>query len=109
MDKLDFDIIEQYELTKSLSATGKNCGVSYGKARKILISHGVIPDNTRTHEIMRLYVKDFTVPEIAAQLGISESAVSAHLPYAKGPYGGENPSNVAIRIRKCRQQKSATG
>lgn len=53
-------------------------------------------------QVNDLHEQGYSVENIAKKLRVSKSTVSAYLPYTKGVYLGENPSNNALKIRKCR-------
>ena len=46
-----------------------------------------------------------TVEEIAKKLGKTVKAVSGRIPYEKGMYNAEYPSENALQIRKTREKK----
>lgn len=74
--------------------------ISEAKVRKILITVGLIS----TEEAL-LHAQGMGVAEIAEKLGKTRNAVLGRLPYEKGMYDAEIPSENAIRIKKCRAVK----
>ena len=75
--------------------------ISEQKVLRILITIGTV----ETAESI-LFRQGRTVPEIAARLNKSEKAVSARLPYTKGMYDAQYPTQNALRIRATRRKKA---
>ena len=98
------EILESYEITKSLKASAKALKISEQTIKRILISNGVYPTE-RAREVTRLRLAGLTVPEIARYLGISEKAVQLNMPYAKCSYAAGPKSQNAKNIAKCRAAK----
>ena len=98
------DIVETYRELRSIRATAKELGISYQVTRKALITAGVVVTD-RTKQIMELYRKGMSVPEIATYLHCSKNTVHAHIPYTRCTYTiGEKTPN-AIKIQEWRKSK----
>jgi len=102
MDSLTTSVISAYSITSSLMETARQCAVSAQKVRKILLSNGIMPNSQHTKIINVLTESGIDSADIAAKLHISIKAVEAHLPYQKGMYNRETPTENALRIRKHR-------
>ena len=90
----------------SIKSISRRLGISEYKTKKIVLTAGLC-STPRTAEIAALQRAGSSVGEIAARLGITSNAVSANLPYSKGPYGAEYPSRNALSIRRSRGKKEA--
>ncbi len=97
-------IINFYEQCQSIAETGRHFGVSDHKIRRVLISAGVYM-TAQSREILKLYKEGLSPEEIGERLKLSRSAVFSNLPYSKGQYNSDTPTENAIRIRKCRGDK----
>ncbi len=53
----------------------------------------------REHEIVAMRLKGFTMPKIAAKLGISEKTVQAHLYRVYGALNVHNVAQLSLRMR----------
>lgn len=71
-----------------------------GKVRKILLTVGLIET-----EESKFLKQGLTVEEIARKLGKTVGAASGRIPYAKGMYNAEYPSENALKIRETRNKK----
>lgn len=103
------EILESYEITKSVKASAKALKLSHQTIKRILISNGIYPTE-RSREVTRLRLAGLTVPEIAQYLGISEKAVRLNMPYIKCSYAvGPKSQNAKIvaRCRAAKKEKSA--
>ena len=98
------EIVSFYNQCQSIAETGRHFGVSDHKIRRVLISAGVYM-TAQSKEILKLYNQGFTPEEIGERLKLSRSAVFSNLPYSKGQYNSDTPTENAIRIRKCRGDK----
>lgn len=97
-------IINFYDQCQSIAETGRHFGVSDHKIRRVLISAGVYM-TAQSREILKLYEEGLSPEEIGERLKLSRSAVFSNLPYSKGQYNSDTPTENAIRIRKCRGGK----
>lgn len=97
------DIVKDYEHLGSLRAVAAKNDISESKVKKKLISHGAYHTELGD-KIEKLHKKGRTIKEIAEILNISEKTVNVYLPYQKGEYKSDNPTENAIRIRKCRNK-----
>ena len=103
------EILESYEITKSVKASAKALKLSHQTIKRILISNGIYPTE-RAREVTRLRLAGLTVPEIAQYLGISEKAVRLNKPYINCSYavGPKSPkAKIVARCRAAKNQKSA--
>jgi len=97
------EIIDTYAKTDSLKETARICGVNWQKVRKILITAGKY-ENDESRTIAELYKSGLAVDEIASRLGLTAKAVNNYLPYTKGEYKSDSPTDNAIAIRKHREK-----
>lgn len=95
------EVLEVYNKTGSLRETAEICGVNWQKVRKILITIGSY-ESDLSRQINELYNSGETYKSIAEKLGMSTTAVNSYIPYRKGIYNSDNPSENVLRIRKCR-------
>ena len=98
-------IIEYYISCESMDDTAKTFGLSHQKVRKILITAGVY-SSPETNMAISLLEKGLKVEEIAKRMGVTKKTVSSYLPYSKCMYNMDNPTENALRIRKCRDKKA---
>jgi hypothetical protein len=49
-----------------------------------------------------MYLDGSPIEDIALEFKMSRTAVNSYLPYEKGLYNMDNPTENAKRIRKCR-------
>jgi len=99
------EVVAEYRKQGSIRATAAALNISESKARKILIKEREV-EYDRTHQAMVLLKYGRTLEETADSLGVSMKVLNSYLPYSKGDYGGENPSENALRIREFRNKKS---
>lgn len=93
-----------YKKRKSITRTSKETGLSIGTIRKIVFDEGLF--STPTSQLIRnLYEQGLSVKEIMQETGLSRSAVHVYLPYSKGLYNSENPTQNALNVRECRKKK----
>lgn len=97
------DIITAYKDEGSIRKVARSFRVSEQKVRKILIDAGAYESDT-ANMVNDMFEQGCNVQTIAEKLKISISAVSGYLPYTKGMYSSENPSENALKIRKCRSK-----
>lgn len=97
-------ILLVYEKRKSIRQTVIETGLSIGTIRKIVINEGLF--STPTSQLIRnLYEQGLSVKEIMKETGLSRSAVHVYLPYSKGLYNSENPTQNALNVRECRKKE----
>lgn len=96
------DVIKEYRRLGSIKAVAATLQISEGKVRKILITENEI-EYERTAQAMVLLKYGKSLAEIAYSLGVTEKVLNNYLPYSKGEYMAEKPSENALRIRKHRQ------
>jgi len=106
MDSIVEKIASLYDQGLTMKAIASKTDYSEYKVRKILISTGRY-SSQRTAEINALLNTGLSAPQIADKLGVSEKAISAFLPYTKGMYSAEAPTQNALRIRKHRGRNDA--
>lgn len=106
MEKLFEEVVDLADQGLSLRKISKITGISQQKARRILISNDAW-SSPQADEIAKLVASGLTVDEISEKLHLSRSIVISYLPYKKGPYYSDDPSINALRVRKCRDKKSA--
>ena len=95
------NVISLYKQGASTKVIEKQGVCSSAKARKILITEGLY-ESPRTAEVSKLVNSGLTTTQIAERLGIGVKAVNAYLPYKKGIYNSDTPTENAVRIRKHR-------
>lgn len=93
-----------YQNSKSIRQTAKETGLSQATVKKILVNES-LRKTKRSEEIRELYKRGLNVHEIMEKTGLSRSAVHSYLPYTKGLYNSDNPTQNAINIRRCRSKK----
>lgn len=97
-------IIKFYEGCQSIRETALAAKTSPHTVRRILIGHGVITNPTHA-AIADLAAQGLSRSEIAAHLHISISTVNNYLPYARGRYKVDTPTENALRIRAMRERR----
>lgn len=97
------DVVSAYEKEGSLKKVAKLYDVSEQKIRKILIDANAYESDT-ANKVNDMYKQGYGAQYIADKLKMSISAVSSYLPYTKGQYLADEPTENAIRIRQCRQK-----
>lgn len=93
-------VLRLYAEGCSIKEIERRTNISHSTITKVLVSYG----DVSTPEKL-LFDKGMSISEIAAMLEKSEKAVKIRLPYIKGPYDRDNPTENALRIRKCRERK----
>ena len=100
---IDEEILKAFNKSGSVSGAAKEVRCSWNRVVKSLSSSGIVINDT--HEIiLDLCESGMTPDQIAKQLGINIKTVQAYLPRVRPVYG-ENLSDTAKRIRKCREKK----
>lgn len=97
------DVVSAYEKEGSLKKVARLYDVSEQKIRKILIDANAYESDT-ANKVNDMYKQGYGVQYIADKLKVSISAVSSYLPYTKGQYLADEPTENAIRIRQRRQK-----
>lgn len=97
------DVVSAYEKEGSLKKVARLFDVSEQKIRKILIDANAYESDT-ANKVNDMYKQGYGAQYIADKLKMSISAVSSYLPYTKGQYLADEPTENAIRIRQCRQK-----
>lgn len=97
------EILKIFNKTQSIRATVKETGCSWNRVVKILSSNGSIIINDTHALILQMHNEGKTIDEIAKQTGHSKRTVQAYLPAVR-PYYNLNPSENAIRIKRCRKK-----
>lgn len=97
------DVVSAYEKEGSLKKVARLYDVSEQKIRKILIDANAYESDI-ANKVNDMYKQGYGVQYIADKLKMSISAVSSYLPYTKGQYLADEPTENAIRIRQCRQK-----
>lgn len=93
-----------YAGSQSIRRTAEQFGISICKCRKILITEGVL-HYEYTDQIAELAAAGMSAKEIGESLGFSSSKVNCYMPYMKGEYNADEPSENALAIRACRNRK----
>lgn len=97
------EIAKFYSGGMSIRNLSQDYGVSEEKIIKLLVTYGVYSSDLYDRiKDMRLSGK--SNKEIMDIVGLSEKSFNRYIPYSKGIYGLENPSDNAIRIRKSRNK-----
>lgn len=99
-------IVDTYLQEESVKMTAKVLNISEGVVRKVLVSYGII-DTELTRKIAALREEGLSSDDIAKQLEISKSWVSAHTPYSKGTYLVPSETENAVRLRAWREKKKS--
>lgn len=97
-------MVQLYQATGSIRAVSLYAGVSYAKARKMLLNAGALCSD-RAEEVKALLARGLTEEQAAAQLGISVKALRAYLPYTRGAYFSDTPARNALYIRAWKERK----
>ena len=103
MSEVAREVVAEYGKQGSLKAVASTLKLSEGKVRKILITEKIV-EYERTNQALILLKYGKTLSEVAYSLGISEKVLNNYLPYTKGEYMGDNPSENALKIRTCRKR-----
>lgn len=97
------EIAKFYRGGMSVKDLSLDYGVSEEKMIKLLVTYGAYSSDLYDRiKDMRLSGK--SNKEIMNIVGLSEKSFNRYIPYSKGIYGLENPSDNAIRIRKSRNK-----
>lgn len=101
MEKLIQEVIKDYKDNLSLLKISEKHQISRSKARKILISEGLI-NSTLIIDIRKLLEKGNSKKEICNILNISSSTFSDNVAYKKGLYHQKERSKQALRSERFR-------
>lgn len=93
-----------YKECKSMKKTAKKAGVSAITIKKVLVDQGLFSTKI-SQEVQSLYKQGFSIREIMNKTGLSRSSVHSYLPYIKGLYNSDNPTQNALNVRMCRKKK----
>lgn len=107
VQSLEDRVMLQYKQGNDVRKIADMCDISYHKAVKILVTAGIFHSDTYDR-IRRLQEDGKTNEEICDILAIKASTLDRYLPYKKGRYLSETPSENAIKIRKSRK-RAGTG
>lgn len=104
MDALQETVIRLCEQGITVKEIARRTKISEQKARRILITVGLW-SSPRSEMIQQMYKNGKSIDEIAAKLNMSRNSVISYIPYRKGMYNAEYPSENALRIRACKERK----
>lgn len=96
-------VMDCYFNGMSINAISAKTSVNYQRVIRILVSASLLD----TPEAA-LYRSGKSVAEIAQELGENESYVAYRVPYSKGMYRRDHPTDNALRIRKSRKKNGGT-
>lgn len=97
------EIVKYYRGGMSVKDLSQDYGVSEEKMIKLLVTYDAYSSDLYDRiKDMRLSGK--SNKEIMNIIGLSEKSFNRYIPYSKGIYGLENPSDNAKRIRKLRNK-----
>ncbi len=104
-DEIYQQVMADYKITGSVKKTAQNVGTTLVRAQRILITEGLWSSPT-SKKVGALYSHGKTVPEIAAELCVSEKTVQAYLPYIRTNrgYGGVERSADALKSDDYRKR-----
>ena len=96
----------QTEGKYSISETARHFGLTRTKVIKMLVTKGVY-NSPLAEQVQKLRNEGMTVKEIAAETGLSASAVSSYIPYTTEFHGSAEPSKHAAEVRQYRAYEKA--
>lgn len=73
--------------------------ICHKKVLQLLVTAGEVETDES-----RMYAQGMTVEQIATALGKQVKSVQGRIPYQKGMYNSETPTENALRIRKSRSK-----
>jgi DNA-directed RNA polymerase specialized sigma24 family protein len=98
------DICQYYKQQGSIQGTAQLAGISDQKARKLLITAGVIqPEKSR--QALLYLSRGLKREEVAQRLGISVTTLSTYLPYTRPIYNQPTRSKNAERLSAWRKKR----
>lgn len=98
------DILDKYHLGMSMNRIAEDLSISPQVVRRALITAGRY-NSPKAECVQLLHNKNMPVPDIAASLRMSNSAVASYLPYSRGPRKDWEVTENALKIRECREKK----
>jgi len=106
------DAVSVYQETRTIKGTAHKLGISDQKARKLLITAGVIqPEKSR--QALLYLSRGLKREEVAQRLNINAATLSTYLPYARPVYNQPTRSKNAERLsawrKRRRQYKDTSG
>ena len=98
-------VVDDFKISGSVKRTAENIGTTLVRAQRILITEGLWSSPT-SENVLRLFRMGKTVPEISAELFVSEKTVQAYMPYIRtgAGYGGEDRSTDALKSEDYRKR-----
>lgn len=96
-------IIKLYEGCGSIRETANVAKISPQAVRRILIAHGLHTNPTHS-AVSDLADQGVSPADIADRLHMSRATVYSYMPYTKGRYKSDTPTENALRIRATRQR-----
>ena len=98
------DAVSVYQETRTIKGTAHKLGISDQKARKLLITAGVIqPEKSR--QALLYLSRGLKKEEAAQRLGISVTTLSTYLPYTRPIYNQPTRSKNAERLSAWRKKR----
>lgn len=85
------EVVKKYKQCDNIRQTADEFGISFSKAKKILITMGAYSTDL-SENIKLLRAKGFSDEEIMNMLKISKNVLNINSPYDKGEYKSDNPS-----------------
>lgn len=106
----DEDIVRYYKDSRppSIADTAAHFGLSHQKTRRVLLAAGAYTTPT-SRRVMELHEAGLSPQQIATELSIGIKAVFVYLPYSKGQYKTDSPTDNALRIRRHRAKRNEEG
>lgn len=104
VDTLVEAVVNLYKEDVPVKQISQRLKISFTKTRKILISYAAYPC-AKAQQIATLQQQGKSLDEIAVELNMPRSNVLNYTPYTRGMKNAENPTQNALKIRKCRAKK----
>lgn len=98
MDTAD-KAVALYEQGYSQRDIAAKLDISTKKVLQILVTAGAVETDES-----RLYAQGYSVKQICSMLDKKSKSVQGRIPYQKGMYNSDDPSENALRIRKSRSK-----
>lgn len=99
--------VRTYKDLHSIKKTAHALHIGEQKARKLLITAGVIQPEKSRQAILYLS-RGLKIEEVAAKLGISSHSVRAYLPYTRGAYNQTTRSANAEKLAAWRAKRRSS-
>ena len=100
-DSITQAVIRLYDVEGcAIKAISKRLQISHSLVTKILVTAGSLET-----EESRLFDLGYSKEEIMRKLNKSSSAVCCRIPYTKGRYMSDDPSENALNIRRSREKR----